>query len=981
MFRILLILIITLIQFTALSQISKVVDLFPYGSGYKVLSAQSGGFLYVFDKYSDPNGKMVKLKDGIVSELGSFGDLYDFIPVDNGVFFITTKGASRNISYVDTVGKVFESETVSNNGFGLTPIIFNQKLYIAGQTHAHKLFESDGTKNGTKVIYQSANPINIITVFDDKLIFANHNGNQSLMYWMNSNGHIQLFDSIQISNLKSFGHGIGINNDKFYFNVVLDDYSSSIQKMDTLGNGMELFIDDFNGDNIEFMNDSFVITQSTYPQIINAYSGNINRPIELQEIPFENEIRYGATTIVDKLPLDYYRFYAPNVGYEFGKLNNGKFSIIQDLAKGPASSGICLQSDAHYGLCDFNQQTREYNGNLYSILSNGNNSSYYLYQISNDEYTSIVKIPNVENLESFYIYADYLYLIRNEVDHSFLEKVFIGAVQETQPELDPNLETWFRQVDARVTDTYHYDFHNIKGDPAQIDEDGNVFLMVYTDKNYDSTNILVSNSDLIHNQEAANVLIKFNKHGQLMWVKSFGSTEGVYGPRAQFTLDNNGDVLISDVFVKLAVFGGFELKTGRVGYYLTKIDGETGAYVWAEQIMESNYTNINLDGIETDDYGNIYLSLMYPSFKVRISNISLESDRSPVNAVAKFDANGRIIWAKNIKTPWLDYYGNTRVFEYSEKAQSLTAVQTQGSYNVWSSCKFHEWSYFIQTIDLEGEVKDTFTLDGTDLGSISVGTVTNENRLFGMGYYRGDLETGSFNLSSSKECESEGFGFIYDNEIGDVLASFSTSDSVFYPFDIAKNVTFIYVLGTHGTNSGYEYGDLRILKFTHQGALVGYKDLNQRILSYDSNPRNYIDVKGDYIIVTGANFESNEEYGINPLMRNSRTISLLKLKNENWTPATSLFYKQKLPAGKNSSEMAVYPNPFSHQIEIYVNEESGKYTHFEMYDIVGKQVLSGSLGLKTVQYINTSQLQKGAYIIRLAGNSVSRSIKMIKAFD
>jgi hypothetical protein len=75
----------------------------------------------------------------------------------------------------------------------------------------------------------------------------------------------------------------------------------------------------------------------------------------------------------------------------------------------------------------------------------------------------------------------------------------------------------------------------------------------------------------------------------------------------------------------------------------------------------------------------------------------------------------------------------------------------------------------------------------------------------------------------------------------------------------------------------------------------------------------------------------------------------------------------------NSSNVAVYPNPFVNQLTIVVNENS----NLVLTDLTGKQVLNQTL-LTGENVLNTQNLAKGIYLVNVVGNNSVQTFKVIR---
>jgi hypothetical protein len=75
-------------------------------------------------------------------------------------------------------------------------------------------------------------------------------------------------------------------------------------------------------------------------------------------------------------------------------------------------------------------------------------------------------------------------------------------------------------------------------------------------------------------------------------------------------------------------------------------------------------------------------------------------------------------------------------------------------------------------------------------------------------------------------------------------------------------------------------------------------------------------------------------------------------------------------------EFSVYPNPFTEQIEISVNNPAGDI-QADIYDLYGRKILSRSLGSGQTSSIDASMLSSGMYMLTLTGADGKTSAKKI----
>src|SRR5690606_33753182 len=83
-------------------------------------------------------------------------------------------------------------------------------------------------------------------------------------------------------------------------------------------------------------------------------------------------------------------------------------------------------------------------------------------------------------------------------------------------------------------------------------------------------------------------------------------------------------------------------------------------------------------------------------------------------------------------------------------------------------------------------------------------------------------------------------------------------------------------------------------------------------------------------------------------------------------------------AGKNSDDLVeVYPNPFSSNFTIELNEQLTSNYHFKMYNALGKEVMNSMLSGNTTT-LETSELPSGIYFYQVSeGNRIIQTGKLI----
>ncbi|MFC7773755.1 T9SS type A sorting domain-containing protein [Flavobacterium sp. GCM10027622] len=146
-------------------------------------------------------------------------------------------------------------------------------------------------------------------------------------------------------------------------------------------------------------------------------------------------------------------------------------------------------------------------------------------------------------------------------------------------------------------------------------------------------------------------IAKYNSNGNYLWAKSIGGNNAKYVNSIK--LDNNGQVLITGTFVGAADFDPSAATAtltpvGSSDIYLAKYD-TNGNYLWAKNM--GGVSNDEATSIALDNNGQIYLSGFFfnsADFDPSPATANLTSAGGYDSFIAKYDANGNYLWAKNI---------------------------------------------------------------------------------------------------------------------------------------------------------------------------------------------------------------------------------------------------------------------------------------------------------------------------------------------
>ncbi|MDO9254507.1 MAG: T9SS type A sorting domain-containing protein [Bacteroidales bacterium] len=165
---------------------------------------------------------------------------------------------------------------------------------------------------------------------------------------------------------------------------------------------------------------------------------------------------------------------------------------------------------------------------------------------------------------------------------------------------------------------------------------------------------------------AGNVLVKFDPDGNVLWGNLYGKVVGADNPECWpvgFKTDSDGYSYSWGWSMNNAIFGDFTLSNplnGIFNYYLAKID-PTGNVIWATAVYAKTHIISYGELFDMDSKGNIYMGAQF------IDTISLEGTLFKPQSIndffiAKFSNEGAFQWLKT--APTSGGFGNSlSVFE------------------------------------------------------------------------------------------------------------------------------------------------------------------------------------------------------------------------------------------------------------------------------------------------------------------------------
>ncbi len=884
---------------------------------------------------------------------------------DSGFYYFVSKKVNNNnyydLYYHKIGDKNYFIETFSY--YNYSPFIDNNNLYFVGKIN-DKQAVIKCTNNKYQKVFEYTDTINSLAIHKDNVVFTSCKIDRIF---------IKTFYQNTIQSLGSF------NRDTFYLNLVNQfDLNGLMYFNVTKNNTTQLWQTDLSVAGTKPLLNDIYITKiykddSTYFQNrqYNIIKGSLYPPYKQTKIQFKSSFYAQSQSIIkDVFSKQILLVNTPSTGYEIAKIVNDSITVF-DINKGNFN-----------GLYDYNNYY--YHNSIFVssdtiiyIGTNGGDSSYYFYMYCNafSEPKSIAKCyPNLEySLRAIYKSENKFYCVSNDNDSLKIYNILFDTIFQKQPDrFISRTDEWHRQIGGGDSQG-GYSKTYLSG--LNIDSQGSIFISSSTNLDVGYGSLTQYDTTVSYVVKASNFISKFDKHGSIQWLKYFGSPYlSTTFNRTSQCADSEGNIIITGTFNNKFIFSYDSLVVGSNAHYIIKFSGKDGSVIWARAIPINNYVSETVK-VVCDNKNNFFLALMYYDFNVQIGNSILTSNKSPTNAMVKIDKDGEIIWAKNMTTPWMDTYGETKSIFYYEKLDLLYSVQSQGYYNTWSSCKYTKWNAFLQCMNTSGEILWTKNIEGDDLfGATSLG-ISQRNELFLSGYFRGNLSFDKISINSLPNkygCNNNQVFFAAINPLTGVFIKCKTYPNFeYYPFNAYSNSEKTFVVGGKLNKGSYENWGL--LALNENLEIISEKNYSKRadVFDFDFNP--FIEYKEGYVVTADLVSGKLKEFNNCGQYNN---VSIIKFK-DNSSAWSSTSYLNQINLDFEQAKIKIFPNPANDKVYLSY-AELGNYSHVAITDLSGKLILEQNLS-NTVLFdeINISDLTKGLYIITFTGIR-SHQAKLLK---
>ncbi len=217
--------------------------------------------------------------------------------------------------------------------------------------------------------------------------------------------------------------------------------------------------------------------------------------------------------------------------------------------------------------------------------------------------------------------------------------------------------------------------------------------------------------------------------------------------------DNVGSIYVTGDFCDSISFDSITLHNANfANIFIAKYD-TNGNVIWARNVIPYNIAHggVGSNGICTDPFGNFYVTGYYDSDSISFDSIKLYNNNVPWQNIflAKFNANGNVIWVKNIE---------------SLTNRLSTSIFCDANGNVFIGAEFEGPSLTLGSITLHNDyspINDVFIAKYDSAGNILwAKNARNVNRNGSFSQQVNCDRWGNIYFTGTFECDSISFGSI-----------------------------------------------------------------------------------------------------------------------------------------------------------------------------------------------------------------------------
>ncbi|WP_435136081.1 T9SS type A sorting domain-containing protein [Formosa sp. A9] len=442
-----------------------------------------------------------------------------------------------------------------------------------------------------------------------------------------------------------------------------------------------------------------------------------------------------------------------------------------------------------------------------------------------------------------------------------------------------------------------------------------------------------------------------------------------------------GDIIIND---KEVIAGNGPEYTSRG--IIAKFSGETGGLLWVKHWYASEYKTANPIRSAVDAAGNIYVSGYYDgAFAIGETEFTYDFEYGYNFFLLKINADGNIIWNKQIEAEQNNTYGSVRSMGVNATGLYLTFDYAQPYVLGDESIPYSGWGYMMCLAKFNtgtGDVVDftTYGSENVSQGQSALALDAKGNVIVG-GHFTPES---NFNIQGTL---LNGYGLVdafvakFNSDLDLVWAKEMGGDYNDRVFNITTNASnAIFVGGGFDNYSNFNFNGTDILNAQSPNSLSMFQlHLNEDGSFNEAFAVNGIDegtiisnnstqITADGVMYTGGRFVGKtqliENGPIEDALDHTRGF-FMKWENQATLSTQDV---------NDNIQTQIFPNPFSN--EIHINIAKSEPLQVSLYTVTGQQVYVNTNF--TGRTISTTNMQPGVYFLKIEKQGYAKTVKLIK---
>jgi hypothetical protein len=288
-------------------------------------------------------------------------------------------------------------------------------------------------------------------------------------------------------------------------------------------------------------------------------------------------------------------------------------------------------------------------------------------------------------------------------------------------------------------------------------------------------------------------LVKYDANGNVLWAKSpVGSSSGNGDDGCSVSADPMGNVYVTGYFSSpTIVFGSYTLTNYGTESIFLAKYDANGNVLWAKNSI-SSFADYGLS-VSTDANGNAYIAGTFHSSTISFGSYTLTNAGSQNVFLVKYDVNGNVLWANSS----VGFIGNGSSVSTDAIGNTYLTGNFQGSpitFGSYTLTNTGGLDVFLTKYDTNGNVlwaKNSVAASGNSFGN-SVSSDAEGNAYITGCYSSPTINFGSYTLTNSGTQNS--FLTKYDT-YGNVLWAKNVNGSNIQSQSVSNNSNCVYICG------------------------------------------------------------------------------------------------------------------------------------------------------------------------------------------